>query len=343
MGSSYAFNKRNVEDTIGLDNSLDGVAHTAGAVVGVGEIAVAAAEGAKDTYDLLKDEEKRTQAINAINKMVDDGTLVDTVLDGMKEGAKQVMIDKVVADLYDDAYDEGKADVKIVLALAGAATGVGAVAGATAKLALKTTDAIKDAIAKQAAKQAAKKVDLPDVKPDSNLADETASLRQIGANNRNNKDFNQRINIDSARADAKAKGWKDDGNKYIYPDNKRGLDAIAGTVKDTELKVGDVVTKYVPKRYNNGELVPYDPKLDSGKYVSKGDVSFEQRSLPGKESAYTKEKFVVKKIPEGKDSKATPWFNQKGGGDQTNTKEGIKDLEGNGYFEYIGGQNGPSR
>jgi len=65
MGSSYAFNKRNVEDTIGLDNSLDGVAHTAGAVVGVGEIAIAAAEGAKDTYDLLKDEEKRIGGVRS--------------------------------------------------------------------------------------------------------------------------------------------------------------------------------------------------------------------------------------------------------------------------------------
>lgn len=35
---------------------------------------------------------------------------------------------------------------------------------------------------------------------------------------------------------------------------------------------------------------------------------------------------MVKKIPEGKDSKATPWFNQKGGGDQTETEKGIGKL-----------------
>lgn len=115
-------------------------------------------------------------------------------------------------------------------------------------------------------------------------------------------------------------------------------------MKDTQLKVGDVVTRYVPKRYGkDGKLTPYNPEFDAGKYVSKGDVPFEQRSLPGKESEYTKERFVVKKIPEGKDSKSTPWFNQKGGGDQTNTEKGIKDLEGDGYLEYLGGQNGSSR
>jgi len=95
------------------------------------------------------------------------------------------------------------------------------------------------------------------------------------------------------------------------------------------LKPG-VVTRYVRK-----QDVPYDPAGDSGRYVSRGDVSFEQRSLLGKESDYTKETFVVKKPVRGKESKATPWFDKKGAGNQVEFKKSVGDMVKENYGDSL--------
>jgi len=122
-----------------------------------------------------------------------------------------------------------------------------------------------------------------------------------------------------------------------YPDNKQGHDAIPGTVKETELQPGDVVTRYKKKKYgDDGQPLPYKPKDDSGSYVSKGNEPFENRSLPGKESDYTKETFVVKKPIPATESKATPWFDKKGAGNQVETQKGIDKLIDDGLLEHVG-------
>jgi len=97
-----------------------------------------------------------------------------------------------------------------------------------------------------------------------------------------------------------------------------------------------VVTRYARKKKG----IDYDPSKDEGSYVSKGDVPFDKRSLPGKESDYTKETFVVKKPIPSKESKATPWFDKQGTGNQNELKtpegEGIAELIDDKALEHVG-------
>ena len=89
-----------------------------------------------------------------------------------------------------------------------------------------------------------------------------------------------------------------------------------------------------PARKKKG--IDYDPSKDEGSYVSKGDVPFEQRSLLGKESDYTKETFVVKKPIPSKESKATPWFDKQGTGNQNELHKGVGRLIKDGDLKHLG-------
>ena len=110
-----------------------------------------------------------------------------------------------------------------------------------------------------------------------------------------------------------------------YPPN----DGFIST-KTVTLEPGTTFDRFGGYRTPKGEF------KDGGKFVAPDDVPFEGRALP--ESALGKERHkyeVLKPIPDVKEGKAIPWFEQPGKGKQYKLEDSIDDLKEAGYIKEI--------
>ena len=132
----------------------------------------------------------------------------------------------------------------------------------------------------------------------------------------------KQLEIEKAYSAAKRTDFIDNNGRWIYPDNTKNLDAIPGTLKDTGVQKGDILVRYVEKSKSSG----YSLATDDGSYVTKPGQSWESLSLPGKKEDYVAYKIEVLEDIPVKESLATPWFNQPGGGVQNQFGKSIREL-----------------
>ena len=133
---------------------------------------------------------------------------------------------------------------------------------------------------------------------------------------------------------AKSNNWiNPKTNKPYHPNNTNNFHAVPGSIKQTSLKKGDVIVRYVriddlKKHHFDEDLgIKYNPSKDGGSYSTIKGQSWESLSLNGKRSDYKKfELEILEDIPVEK-SITTPWYkNGTGGGIQMQFKQKLTEL-----------------
>ena len=128
----------------------------------------------------------------------------------------------------------------------------------------------------------------------------------------------KRVEIAEERKKAEAAGWvKEDGSIW-WPDNKRGFDALPGSVRPKTLQPGEILSRYSNKKYNKKKNL----SEDRGSYFAKDGESKTARAmapLGPNEKEQPEYRFVVIRPITVTASNATPWFGEKGMGVQYNS------------------------
>ena len=139
--------------------------------------------------------------------------------------------------------------------------------------------------------------------------------------------------IEQARIVAESTNYIDDAGRLIYPDNKKQLDVVPGSIEKTTLKKGDVIVRYIYKDTLNKKHVDvrgnikYEPTNDTGSYSTIKGESWESLSLPGKKSDYKAYELEIVEDIEVTKSITTKWFeNGIGGGVQMQFDKGLYEL-----------------
>lgn len=141
---------------------------------------------------------------------------------------------------------------------------------------------------------------------------------------------------DADRALAKENNWVREDGSIWWPEFSKDFDKVPGSKKPSNMKEGEVISRFV----DNGRYVDgngnYDPALDTGRYTAPEYVPESGRAMAGSDGK-TEYLFKVKQTNQNdKQSNAAPYFDQEGLRIQYEHEKSMREMTNSNMLEYMG-------